>query len=77
MYKRMTLHEGDSSLRSEDNLKSVAVQVYALPLPVCMSVYVSPLCICRPGSLPYFEAIPYFGSADFVGGFSDGSEIRT
>jgi hypothetical protein len=37
MYKRMALHEGDSSLRSEDNLKSVAVQVYALPLPVCMS----------------------------------------
>ena len=30
MYKRMTLHEGDSILRSEDNPKSVAVRVYAL-----------------------------------------------
>jgi hypothetical protein len=35
IYKRKTLHEGDSSLRSEDNLKSIAVQVYALLLSVC------------------------------------------
>jgi hypothetical protein len=63
IYKRMTLREGDSILRSEDNLKSVAVRVYTLLLPVCRLCVRS---IVRSIVIPlsHYEAIPHYESAD-------------
>jgi hypothetical protein len=62
IYKRMTLHKGDSSLRSEGNLKSVAIQ------SVCSFVaHLSFVClysIMIP--LLYFKVILYFRLADFL-----------